>query len=116
VAAVEPPAVVEPVANPPEPPAAEAAPAPVLPAQPSRDQVTAALNSILPALQKCVGDRHDTADVTLTVRPAGFVSYAVVAGAFAGSAEGSCIARAVKAAKFPAFSDPSLRINYPFQL
>lgn len=87
-----------------------------LPAKPSREQVTAALNAVLPELQRCVGDRHDTADVTLTVRPGGFVSYAVVAGPYAGSAEGSCIARAVKAAKFPAFSDPSLRITYPFQL
>jgi hypothetical protein len=110
--AVEEPAP-EPVAKPAEP---EAPPAPALPGQPSRDQVTAALNAVVPELQKCVGDRHDTADVTITVRPAGFVSYAVVAGPFAGSAEGSCIARAVKAAKFPAFSDPTLRITYPFQL
>ena len=101
----------------PEPAAPSEAPAaPALPAQPSREDVSAALNAVVPALQKCVGDRHDTADVTLTVRPAGFVSYAVVSGPYAGSAEGSCIARAVKAAKFPAFSDSSVRINYPFQL
>lgn len=100
-------------------PAAKPSPAPApqnLPAQPSREQVTAALSAVVPALKKCVGDRHDTADVTLTVRPAGFVSYAVVAGPYAGSSEGSCIARAVKAAKFPEFSDPTLRVSYPFQL
>jgi hypothetical protein len=63
-----------------------------------------------------VGDRHGVAEVTLTVRPAGFVSYAVVSGAYAGTSEGSCIARAVRAAKFPAFSDPTLRVTYPFEL
>jgi hypothetical protein len=109
------PAAVEPVAVA-EPAPSEAPAATGLPAQPSREQVTAALNAVVPALQKCVGDRHDTADVTLTVRPGGFVSYAVVSGPYAGSNEGSCIARAVKAAKFPAFTDPSVRITYPFQL
>jgi hypothetical protein len=113
----EPPAAVpEPALAPVAQAEGEAPTAPGLPAQPSRDQVSAALNAVVPALQKCVGDRHDTADVTLTVRPGGFVSYAVVSGAYAGSTEGSCIARAVKAAKFPAFSDPSVRITYPFQL
>lgn len=87
-----------------------------LPERPTRDQVAAALNAVLPDLQKCVGDRHDTAEVTLTVRSGGFVSYAIVTGAYAGSPEGSCIARSVKNAKFPPFRDDSLRVTYPFQL
>ncbi len=107
-------------------PAAPAAPAPPpktvakpnegLPAHPSREQVVASLNAVSGELQKCVGDRHGTAEVTLTVRPAGFVSYAVVSGGYAGTVEGSCIARAVRTAKFPAFSDPTLRVTYPFEL
>lgn len=87
-----------------------------LPAHPSRDQVVASLNAISPELQRCVGDRHGVAEVTVTVRSGGFVSYAVVSGGYAGTSEGSCIARAVRAAKFPAFSDPMLRVTYPFQL
>jgi outer membrane biosynthesis protein TonB len=87
-----------------------------LPAQPSRDEVRAALNAVIPELQKCIGERHGTADVTLTVRAPGSVSYAVVAGSFAGTPEGSCIARAVKLAKFPAFREPTVRVSYPFQL
>jgi hypothetical protein len=87
-----------------------------LPAQPSRDDVRAALNAVIPELHKCTGSQHGTADVTMTVRSAGVVSYAVVAGSFAGTPEGSCIARTVKLAKFPAFSEPSVRVSYPFEL
>jgi outer membrane biosynthesis protein TonB len=95
---------------------ASAAPASDLPAQPSRDDVRAALDAVIPELQKCAGSLHGTADVTMTVRSGGVVSYAVVAGTFAGTPEGSCIARTVKLAKFPAFSDPSVRVSYPFEL
>ena len=52
----------------------------------------------------------------MIVRSRGVVSYAMVSGSFAGTPEGSCIARSVKLAKFPAFSDPSVRVNYPFEL
>lgn len=99
-------------------PAAPRAPAQSqsLPAHPSRDQVATSLDSVTGELKKCVGDRHGVADVTVTVRPAGFVSYAVVSGEYAGTSEGSCIARAVRTAKFPAFSDPTLRVTFPFQL
>jgi hypothetical protein len=87
-----------------------------LAAQPSREQVRAALDAVIPELQKCTGNQHGTADVTMTVRSAGVVSYAVVAGSFAGTPEGSCIARTVKLAKFPPFSEPSMRVSYPFEL
>jgi hypothetical protein len=109
--AVEPgpaqPAVAEPKAK-----AAEGA----LPTQPTRDQVVAAMNTVLPALQECVGDKHGVADVTVTVRSAGFVSYAIVGGTFVGTPEGSCIAKVVRDAKFPEFADPFIRVTYPFNL
>jgi hypothetical protein len=98
------------------PPAMKAAGTAPLPEHPSRDQVASSLNAVTGQLQKCVGDRHGLAEVTVTVRPAGFVSYAVVSGEYAGTSEGSCIARAIRAAKFPAFTDPTLRVTYPFQL
>jgi hypothetical protein len=108
------------VVSPAQPVKPPAAPKPekneVLPDHPSREQVTSSLNSVSSELKRCVGDRHGVADVTVTVRSAGFVSYAVVSGAYAGTPEGSCIARAVRAAKFPAFSEPTLRVTYPFQL
>jgi hypothetical protein len=98
---------------------AAAAPKPAdgtLPAQPSRDQVVAAMNAVLPRLQECVGDKHGQANVTITVRAAGFVSYAIVGGTFVGTPEGSCIARVVKEAQFPPFAEPFIRITYPYQL
>jgi hypothetical protein len=98
------------------PVAVKAAGSDPLPEHPSRDQVASSLDAVAGQLQKCVGDRHGVAEVTVTVRPAGFVSYAVVSGEYAGTSEGSCIARAVRAAKFPAFTDPTLRVTYPFQL
>jgi hypothetical protein len=87
-----------------------------LPAQPSREAVVAALDAIAPQLASCTGDKHGVANVTLTVRGAGIVSHALVTGVFAGTPEGSCIARAVKLAHFEPFRDPTIRVTYPFQL
>lgn len=87
-----------------------------LPAQPTRDAVVTALSSIERQLSACAGEKHGVANVTLTVRGAGVVSHALVTGAFAGTPEGSCIARAVKLARFEPFRDASVRITYPFQL
>jgi len=87
-----------------------------LPAQPSREQVVATMDAVVGELAKCVGDKHGAANVTMTVRSAGTVSHALVGGTFAGTPEGSCIARVIKQAQFPAFSDVSIRVSYPFQL
>lgn len=93
-----------------------AAPSGPLPAQPSREQVVATMDAMQPELARCVGEKHGSANVTMTVRSAGTVSYAIVGGSFAGTPEGSCIARVIKLAQFPAFSDASIRVTYPFQL
>jgi hypothetical protein len=100
----------------PAPRSAPAQPAADLPAQPSREVVVNVMNGMLPKLQACVGDKHGAAHVTLTVRSTGNVTYALVGGVFAGTAEGSCIAREIKTAEFPAFTDPSIRVAYPLQL
>ncbi|HEY6881975.1 MAG TPA: hypothetical protein VI299_28295 [Polyangiales bacterium] len=83
---------------------------------PDRAQVIAAMNAMTEVLKDCVGDEHGVADVTLTVRGEGVVSHALVEGAFAGSPQGSCIARALRTAKLPAFAEPVTHIEYPFQL
>jgi hypothetical protein len=87
-----------------------------LPSQPSREQVVQALTAVQPRLKECVGDKHGTAQVTVTVRAAGFVSYALVGGTFAGTPAGSCIAQIVKESQFPAFTDPFIRVTFPYQL
>jgi hypothetical protein len=83
---------------------------------PDRAQVVAAMNAMTEQLKSCVGDEHGVADVTLTVRATGVVSHALVEGAFADSPQGSCIAKALRTTKLPAFGEPITRIEYPFQL
>lgn len=84
--------------------------------QPERAAVIGAMNAIASELQRCVGEAHGTADVTLTVRSSGAVSHALVEGAFAGSPAGSCIARTLRTAQLPPFGDAVLHIVYPLQL
>ncbi len=91
-------------------------PASAVMAQPTREQVVTAMDRVLPELTRCVGEKHGAATVTMTVRSSGAVTYALVGGSFAGTPEGSCIARVIRQAQFPAFSDPSIRVSYPFQL
>jgi len=54
--------------------------------------------------------------VRVTVSGSGRVTTAVVQGAWAGTPEGSCLARAVRTAHLPAFRQPRININYPFVL
>ena len=97
-----------------DPTPADALPAAELPEVPPREAVVAAMDSVHDAVQTCAAARHGAAPVTITVASNGRVRNAVVAGAFVGTPEGSCIARAVRAAHFPAFTRPSLEISYPF--
>lgn len=87
-----------------------------LPAQPSREAVQQALLSVRPAVMACAGSVHGQALVEVSVGPSGRVRTATVGGAFAGTKEGSCIARAVRTAKFPAFSRDDFRVTFPYQL
>jgi len=89
---------------------------PLIPEQLSREQLTAVMSELMPTLQACAGDLHGMADLKLTLRPKGFVSYALVDADFAGTREGSCIAQALRRAKFPAFTAPVMRVSYPVQL
>ena len=82
----------------------------------SKSAVIEGMNAILPELSRCAGGMGGVADITLTVQSTGRVSYAMVSGDFAGTPEGSCLARAVKSAKFPPFKEAFLRVNYPIQL
>ncbi len=81
-----------------------------------RETVQAVMLGVEPAVRACAGDRHGTAQVDVVVQSSGRVSTATVTGTFQGSAEGSCIARAVRSARFPAFSGEPLRFRYPFGL
>ncbi|MDB4975496.1 MAG: Light-harvesting alpha subunit / Histone protein [Myxococcaceae bacterium] len=84
--------------------------------EPDRGAIVSALSALTPQLRECVGDQHGIADVTLTVRAPGVVAHALVEGSYAGSAQGSCIAKTLRSAKLPRFAEPVSRVEYPFQL
>ncbi|HJK95748.1 MAG TPA: hypothetical protein RMF84_00930 [Polyangiaceae bacterium LLY-WYZ-14_1] len=87
-----------------------------LPDKPSRNDVLQALQSVQPAIRGCRESRGGVAQVRITVASSGRVRNAVVQGVFAGTPEGSCVARTVRRARFPRFSDPSFTVTYPFRL
>jgi hypothetical protein len=93
-----------------------AAPGGELPETPTRETVTSALDAVRSRVLECAAGKHGVAEVDLTVLSSGDVSHVVVTGDFAGSAEGSCIAREVRAARFGSFQKPRFRLIYPFQL
>jgi hypothetical protein len=64
----------------------------------------------------CAAERHGVATVEITVGSSGRVRSALVTGDFAGTPEGSCVARAVRRARFPQFTQPTFEITYPFSL
>jgi hypothetical protein len=60
--------------------------------------------------------KHGLTSIDVTIVNSGRVSRALVDGVFKGTPEGSCLARAVRGAHFPRFSQPSLRVSYPLSL
>jgi hypothetical protein len=106
------PAAPEPAAAPTEP----AEPTGPLPETPTRENVQSALDAKRSEVLVCANGQRGVAEVDLTVQSTGAVTHAVVAGDFAGSPAGSCIARVVRTARFAPFSKPRFRVIYPFSL
>jgi hypothetical protein len=80
----------------------------------SRAQVQIGLESVRGALQTCVAGGHGKTMANVTISGAGRVTYAFIEGAFVGTPQGSCMARALRAAQFPPFTSAQLRVRYPF--
>jgi len=93
----------------------EPAPDPNLPARPERSDITAGIASVQNRLQSC-GDRHTVrgaVTVKLSIAPSGGVKSASTSQ---GSSEfQSCIAGALKGAKFPA-TQQGAKVSYPVLL
>jgi hypothetical protein len=83
---------------------------------PDRESVKAAMERIFPEVRACAGGKRGVVEVVLKVKNTGHVSHAVVGGDFAGTPEGSCIARAVRKTRLPPFLRPSFTLVYPFSL
>jgi hypothetical protein len=87
-----------------------------LPEAPARADVVAGFEQIRDDLVKCAGGKHGIVDIDATIANSGRVAHALIDGAFRGTPEGSCIARAVRTAHFPRFSQASLKVDYPLSL
>ncbi len=85
-----------------------------LPEIPTRESVVAGLEAIRPALAACSEGRGGIAQLDLSIVARGRVAHAVVGGDYAGTPQGSCIARAVRKARFDPFQRERFRILYPF--
>jgi hypothetical protein len=87
-----------------------------LPQQPSRDEIKRALDATRPALETCIGSAHGTTFANVTIAGSGRVIHSSIEGAFAGTPQGSCMARALRSATFPRFSTARMTVRFPFVL
>jgi predicted Zn finger-like uncharacterized protein len=96
---------------------AAAAPSENLQSTPSREDVLGAMKGITSAVQACGGGQSGVAMAKVGVTGStGKVSSVDVSGQFAGSPVGSCVAKEVRKAKFPKFSQSSFSFSYPFKI
>jgi len=83
---------------------------------PTRDEVVEGFESVRLRVAACASGRSGVAEVRATIAGSGRVTHALIAGDFQGTPEGSCMARAVRTARFPSFDSPTLKVEYPFAL
>jgi len=83
---------------------------------PSRDDLLHGLDRIRSNVQACAEGRNGVAEVDLTIAANGIVTNALVGGDFGGTPQGSCIARAVRKARFPTFKQDRYRVLFPYVL
>jgi predicted Zn finger-like uncharacterized protein len=88
-----------------------------LPDSPSRQETLAAMRGVEPAVRACstaAEPMTGTAEVAITIAgDTGRVTSATVTGITGNT--GTCIARAVRAARFPHFNKPTFSIKYPYR-
>jgi predicted Zn finger-like uncharacterized protein len=85
-----------------------------LPEKPSRDDVMSALRSVQPEVSACGQGQGGVAMANIVVGSSGrvqSVNVTQVSGPVA-----SCVARAVRGARFPKFSSPKFSVSFPFRL
>jgi hypothetical protein len=87
-----------------------------LPDQPSRSDVLNRLESVRSTVRACAAGRSGVADLDITIANTGLVMHVLVGGDFAGTTEGSCIARAVRGARFPTFKQDRFRLLFPYAI
>jgi hypothetical protein len=74
------------------------------------------MRDVQPAVRACGTGQGGMAPVTIVFAGSGRVTTATVGSPFGGTPVGTCIARAVRSAHLPAFSNQTFNVNYPFSL
>jgi len=93
-----------------------AQPAAALPEAPSREAILAGFNSVRETVLACANGNGGVAPIEATIVADGQVTHATVGGYYQGTPEGSCIARALRMARFEPFSRESIKVAFPFTL
>lgn len=83
---------------------------------PKRQDVHDAMRSVQDQVRACAGHRTGTAQITATAVGSGRLNHVLVRGDFSGTPEGSCIARVVRTARLPPFSQRQFEFSYPFSM
>jgi hypothetical protein len=83
---------------------------------PSRADVLAAMRGVSAGVRACAPGRTGTVTISIVFASSGRVTTAQVGPPLAGTPEGSCMARVVRAATVPGFSRPTFQVSYPFSL
>jgi hypothetical protein len=79
--------------------------------------VLSALRPFEDRVRACADGYFGVASVRIVAQPSGRVTTATVTqGSVVGTPAGSCIARTLRTARFPAFSAERFVVQYPFQL
>jgi hypothetical protein len=90
-----------------------------LPVTLSRSQITGAMAAIKGRVAACYS-RHRVPGLALVQGAicggSGRLEGISISGAFAGTPTGACVQEAARGARFPRFSGPPIRINFPFRL
>jgi hypothetical protein len=83
---------------------------------PTRGEVVQRLESVRSSVRACAAGLSGVADLDITIAHSGVVTHVLVGGDFAGTTQGSCIARAVREARFPSFKQERFRLLYPYAI
>ncbi|MDH5673154.1 MAG: hypothetical protein OEZ06_13445 [Myxococcales bacterium] len=84
--------------------------------EPSRADIVAAMRKVQAELQACGGERRGVAELQLQLDNSGRVRHANVGGDFAGTKEGSCMARAARKARTNPFKRESYSVLFPVSI
>jgi hypothetical protein len=101
------------VATPRVAPKAEAA---ALPEAPSREAIVAGFNSVRDEVLACASGSGGVAPIEATIVSDGRITHATVGGYYQGTPQGSCIARALRKARFAPFGRDSIKVAFPYTL